>query len=55
MVTLAAASVMMVLASQMSEFTGGEDGITYQIPRFFAPANRLRTPTATSCACSASR
>lgn len=41
MVTLAAASVMMVLASQLSEFTGGEDGITYQIPRFFAPANRL--------------
>lgn len=41
MVTLAAASVMMVLASQMSQFTGGEDGITYQIPRFFAPANRL--------------
>ncbi len=41
MITLAAASVMMVLASQLSEFTGGEDGITYQIPRFFAPANRL--------------
>jgi branched-chain amino acid transport system permease protein len=41
MVTLAAASVMMVLASQLSQFTGGEDGITYQIPRFFAPANRL--------------
>jgi branched-chain amino acid transport system permease protein len=41
MVTLAAASVMLVLASQLSEFTGGEDGITYQIPRLFAPAYKL--------------
>lgn len=41
MVTLAAASVMMVLASQLSNLTGGEDGITYEIPRFFSPANRL--------------
>lgn len=43
MVTLAAASVMMVLASQLSEFTGGEDGITYSIPRFFSPAQELLT------------
>src|SRR5690606_35206100 len=43
MVTLAAASVMMVLASQLSDFTGGEDGITYSIPRFFSPANELLT------------
>ncbi|TYR29582.1 branched-chain amino acid ABC transporter permease [Mesorhizobium microcysteis] len=41
MITLAAASVMMVLASQLSEFTGGEDGMTYTIPRFFSPANTL--------------
>lgn len=41
MVTLAAASVMMVLASQLSEYTGGEDGMTYDIPRVFAPAFRL--------------
>lgn len=41
MVTLAAASVMMVLASQLSEYTGGEDGMTYTTPRFFAPANVL--------------
>jgi len=41
MVTLAAASVMMVLASQLSDFTGGEDGMTYSIPRFFSPANEL--------------
>lgn len=43
MVTLAAASVMMVLASQMSGFTGGEDGLTYRIPRFFSPAQALFT------------
>ena len=41
MVTLAAASVMLVLASQMSEFTGGEDGMTYSAPRLFAPAFKL--------------
>ena len=41
MITLAAASVMMVLASQLSDFTGGEDGMTYSIPRFFSPANTL--------------
>lgn len=41
MITLAAASVMMVLASQFFEYTGGEDGMTYTIPRFFSPANTL--------------
>ncbi len=41
MVTLAAASVMLVLASQLSEFTGGEDGLTYSIPRLFSPATEL--------------
>ena len=43
MVTLAAASVMMVLASQLSDFTGGEDGITYSIPKLFSPATELIT------------
>lgn len=43
MVTLAAASVMMVLASQLSSFTGGEDGIIYQVPRLFSPAVKLMT------------
>ena len=43
MVTLAAASVMMVLASQFSDFTGGEDGITYTIPKLFSPATELLT------------
>ncbi|PID36895.1 MAG: branched-chain amino acid ABC transporter permease [Rhodobacterales bacterium] len=41
MITLAAASVMMVLASQLSDFTGGEDGITYRAPDLFKTANKL--------------
>ncbi len=41
MVTLAAASVMMVLASQLSDFTGGEDGIVYSAPKLFSPATKL--------------
>jgi branched-chain amino acid transport system permease protein len=43
MVTLAAASVMAVMASQFSDFTGGEDGIIYKIPRLFSPAVKLLT------------
>jgi len=43
MVTLAAASVMLVLASQMSEFTGGEDGMTYEAPKLFSAATKLLT------------
>ncbi|MAZ17719.1 branched-chain amino acid ABC transporter permease [Oricola sp.] len=43
MVTLAAASVMMVLASQFSQFTGGEDGIVYKAPDLFKPAAKLLT------------
>lgn len=43
MVTLAAASVMMVLASQLSDFTGGEDGLVYSAPKLFAPATKLMT------------
>ena len=41
MITLAAASVAMVLASQLSHFTGGEDGITYKTPELFKTANKL--------------
>ncbi|MGE0502695.1 MAG: branched-chain amino acid ABC transporter permease [Rhizobiaceae bacterium] len=41
MVTLAVASVALVLASQLSEHTGGEDGMTYELPRFFSPASKL--------------
>lgn len=38
MVTLAAASVMLVLASQFSAFTGGEDGMVYSVPKVLTPA-----------------
>jgi branched-chain amino acid transport system permease protein len=41
MVTLAAASVMLVLASQLSQFTNGEDGLVYQVPDLFKPATKL--------------
>lgn len=43
MVTLAAASVMMVLASQLSQYTGGEDGIIYRAPKLLSPATKLFT------------
>lgn len=43
MITLAAASVVLVLASQLSGFTGGEDGITYRTPDLFKPATKLLT------------
>lgn len=41
MVTLAVASAFAVLVSQMSGFTGGEDGLTYRIPRELTPAFRF--------------
>ncbi len=41
MITLAAASVVMVLASQLSQITGGEDGITYKTPAVFKTAYKL--------------
>ena len=41
MITLAAASVVLVLASQLSDFTGGEDGITYRVPKLFKTATKL--------------
>ena len=41
MITLAAASVVLVLASQLSQFTGGEDGMTYKAPDLFKPATKL--------------
>ncbi|WP_163846798.1 branched-chain amino acid ABC transporter permease [Pseudooceanicola aestuarii] len=41
MVTLAVASVALVLASQLSQFTGGEDGITYRTPDLFKTATKL--------------
>ncbi|MDO6575537.1 hypothetical protein, partial [Staphylococcus pasteuri_A] len=39
--TLATASVVLVLASQLSQITGGEDGITYRAPDIFKTATKL--------------
>jgi branched-chain amino acid transport system permease protein len=41
MVTLAVASVVLVLASQLSWLTGGEDGLTYSAPDLLSPATAL--------------
>ncbi len=41
MITLAVASAVAVLVSQLSGLTGGEDGLNYKIPRDLTPANRL--------------
>ncbi|MFZ6730968.1 branched-chain amino acid ABC transporter permease [Undibacterium sp. Ji42W] len=41
MITLAVASSFAVLASQLSDFTGGEDGKTFSVPATLSPAYRL--------------
>ena len=41
MITLAVASAVAVLVSQLSGLTGGEDGLNYAIPRELTPAFRL--------------
>lgn len=41
MITLAVASAMAVLASQLSNITGGEDGLSFQLPAELRPAFRL--------------
>jgi branched-chain amino acid transport system permease protein len=41
MITLAIASAFAILASQLSSFTGGEDGRTYRVPELLRPATRL--------------
>ncbi|MEW6761698.1 MAG: branched-chain amino acid ABC transporter permease [Pseudomonadota bacterium] len=41
MITLAVASSFAVLASQLSDFTGGEDGITFSVPEVFTPGFTL--------------
>lgn len=41
MITLAAASVALVMASQLSGLTGGEDGITYKAPQLFKTATKV--------------
>ncbi|MGE3064485.1 MAG: branched-chain amino acid ABC transporter permease [Hyphomicrobiaceae bacterium] len=41
MITLAVASAFAVLVSQLSAFTGGEDGLNYRIPEVLTPGFRL--------------
>jgi branched-chain amino acid transport system permease protein len=41
MITLAVASAFMILATQLSEFTGGEDGRTFRVPELLRPTTRL--------------
>jgi branched-chain amino acid transport system permease protein len=41
MITLAVASAFAILASQLSDFTGGEDGRTFSVPEALRPGFRL--------------
>ncbi len=41
MITLAVASSFAVLASQLSDFTGGEDGKTFRVPELLTPGFQL--------------
>ena len=38
MITLAVASAFLTLASQLSDFTGGEDGLTFKVPALLQPS-----------------
>ncbi|MBL0089392.1 MAG: branched-chain amino acid ABC transporter permease [Ideonella sp.] len=38
MITLAVATAFQTLASQLSDFTGGEDGLTFKNPEIFSPS-----------------
>jgi branched-chain amino acid transport system permease protein len=40
MITLAVASAFLTLASQLSDFTGGEDGLTFKVPEALQPATQ---------------
>jgi branched-chain amino acid transport system permease protein len=41
MITLAVASAVLILASQLSDITGGEDGLNYRLPMALRPSFRL--------------
>jgi branched-chain amino acid transport system permease protein len=41
MITLAVASAFLTLASQLSELTGGEDGLTFKVPEWLSPSFEL--------------
>ncbi len=38
MITLAVAAAFQTLASQLSDFTGGEDGLTFKVPELLSPS-----------------
>src|SRR5690242_14941745 len=40
MITLAVASAFLTLASQLSDLTGGEDGLTFEVPEALQPGTR---------------
>ncbi len=41
MITLAVASAFLTLASQLSDFTGGEDGLTFKLPEILSPSHEF--------------
>jgi branched-chain amino acid transport system permease protein len=41
MITLAVAAAFQTLASQLSEITGGEDGLTFKVPEMLSPSFQL--------------
>ena len=41
MITLAVASAFMTLASQLSEITGGEDGLSFRLPQVLMPSHEF--------------
>ena len=41
MITLAVASAFQTLASQLSNFTGGEDGLTFKVPSLLSPSTEF--------------
>jgi branched-chain amino acid transport system permease protein len=41
MITLAFAAAFQTLASQLSEFTGGEDGLTFKMPELLSPGHQF--------------
>jgi ABC-type branched-subunit amino acid transport system permease subunit len=44
MITLAVAAAFQTLASQLSDFTGGEDGLTFKMPEVLSPSFELSEP-----------
>src|SRR5215203_3910562 len=44
MITLAFAAAFQTLASQLSEFTGGEDGLTFKMPEVLSPGFEFSEP-----------